>query len=765
MPARQSIRAALAVALVLGLAGLLALKGVVRSETAGKKIGFGYDGPSPQGLLITQVEPGLPASRAGLRAGDRLLAVDGIRLAPRYTAYDERARSFERGRPAVFRVRRGGAVLDLRVIPGVPPRWGAFLFEAFTSLCLLAVALLALQPAFDGDLRGRLLLGYATSIAMAFAFPQEAIGWPRLQIAIPTAVFLIGSLHQGLELHLAALITERPAWLRRRPWVIPLAYAAFLGLGLLAFATYLGERSLDSQLFPWNLRQVDALRAVVSLAASVAVVTLLAVQAFRHPRARGRNQARLVLAAQVFALLVFGSLTLAGRFGLTPPQPSSLTVFAGLGYCVAFFVAIFRYDLFDIEQVVRRSLIYTTLTTALVLVFYAALGAGGALLSYVLDGQESVWAVSLATLLLGLLFAPLRRFLHQLIDQRCFPERQALRQRLAALAGELPALGKLPRMGEHLVASLRGMFLTRSAMLLIADPETGLLRILAASDGVSSPGREESPFLLALEDPAIDHLRRNRGALRVEHLAPRSAAFAHRFKEVDPASLMVPLLNQEKLVGALIVGPKAVGSYSAEELELLNLLACHVAIVLENARLFESATYDSLTGLLRREAIVEQLERELERAQRYGRPLTVAVADLDYFKTVNDRYGHLAGDTLLRQVSRIVAGELRSTDWIGRYGGEEFLIVLPETDVPRAGQVAEKIRSRVQRTVVPVEDGAVVRVTLSIGLASLDEAAGGGMSVTARDLIAAADRSLYSAKSRGRNRVHPLCGVLEGFAS
>lgn len=749
------------------MAGLLALKGIARSQSAAIGVGFEYDWSRSEGIPVLQVAPGRPADLAGLRSGDLILAVDGVRLAdPDYTSYAGIARNFERGRTVVFRVRRGEAVLDLRVRPGVPPRWGSFLLEGFTALCLLAVALLAIPPGLDGDLRARLLVGYAGLTAMAFVFPQDAIGWPRLQVIISSVVFLIGGLYGGLELHLASLITGRPPWLRRRPWIIPLYYVIFLGLGLLGLATYLGESVLEVKLFPWGQPHMHALERLVSHAGSLVVVMLLGFQAFRHPEPRGRNQARLVLVATVLPLLVFVAFPMAAsRLGLGPAEPSSLAVFAGLGYSVAFFVAIFRYDLFDIELVVRRSLIYTTLTTALVIVFYAAQGAGGALLPHALEGRESVWAVSLATLLLGLLFAPLRRFLHRLIDRRFFPERHALRQRLVALAGELPALGKLPRMGEHLVASIRGMFLTPSAILLIADPETGLLRILAATDGFSNARKEEPPLLLTLDDPAVEHLRRSRGPLRVGHLATRSTAFAHRLKDVDPASLMVPVLNQEKLVGALIVGPKTVGSYPAEELDLLNLLAHHVAVVLENARLFESATYESLTGLLRREAILEHLERELERAQRYGRPLAIAVADLDHFKKVNDRHGHLAGDTLLRQVSQVIAGELRSTDWIGRYGGEEFLLILPETDILRAGLVAEKIRARVHGTVVPIEDGAAVRVTISIGLASLEEAASEEGRVTARDLIAAADRSLYYAKNCGRNRVHPLGAVLEEFAS
>ncbi len=125
------------------------------------------------------------------------------------------------------------------------------------------------------------------------------------------------------------------------------------------------------------------------------------------------------------------------------------------------------------------------------------------------------------------------------------------------------------------------------------------------------------------------------------------------------------------------------------------------------------------------------------------------MADLDYFKAVNDRHGHLAGDTLLRRTAQVIAGELRGTDAVGRYGGEEFLLVLPETDLQGATAVAEKVRCQVQDTLVPLEDGPPLRATVSIGLATL----GGEGNLTSRDLIAAADRALYEAKSAGRNRV------------
>ena len=215
----------------------------------------------------------------------------------------------------------------------------------------------------------------------------------------------------------------------------------------------------------------------------------------------------------------------------------------------------------------------------------------------------------------------------------------------------------------------------------------------------------------------------------------------------------MPLLAQERLVGLLTVGPKREEQrYVAEELELLTLVGHHVATVFENARLFDSATFEGLTGLYRREALLEILDREWSRSQRYERPLAVALADLDHFKEINDRYGHLAGDLVLQRVAAELRNQLRETDFIGRYGGEEFLIVLPETTLEGGRLFAEKMRQRIEGLEIPIEAGETVRVTLSIGVAAREGERDDGRA-RSRALLAAADEALYAAKSDGRNRV------------
>jgi two-component system cell cycle response regulator len=172
------------------------------------------------------------------------------------------------------------------------------------------------------------------------------------------------------------------------------------------------------------------------------------------------------------------------------------------------------------------------------------------------------------------------------------------------------------------------------------------------------------------------------------------------------------------------------------------------ATLLETQSMLQhQATHDSLTGLWNRSMIHEQLAMELKRAARSGEPVAVIMADLDHFKQINDRHGHAAGDEVLREASARMRGVLRDHDGISRYGGEEFLVLLPRTSAQVALVIAERIRAAVASRPVSVGD-ASLPVTLSMGLATtVDHPA------DVEPLIAAADAALYRAKAAGRNRV------------
>jgi diguanylate cyclase (GGDEF)-like protein len=180
-------------------------------------------------------------------------------------------------------------------------------------------------------------------------------------------------------------------------------------------------------------------------------------------------------------------------------------------------------------------------------------------------------------------------------------------------------------------------------------------------------------------------------------------------------------------------------------------LATHAVVALDNARLHSiverQALVDGLTGLANRRQGEDALGTELARVARFGGSLAVVVADLDSFKDVNDRYGHPAGDSVLREFALLLQESLRDVDLASRWGGEEFLLILPGTDAAGGAQVAERIRVALAGRIVLSVDGTPISVTSSFGVAATPSA------TTASELFAAADAALYEAKRAGKNRV------------
>ena len=167
------------------------------------------------------------------------------------------------------------------------------------------------------------------------------------------------------------------------------------------------------------------------------------------------------------------------------------------------------------------------------------------------------------------------------------------------------------------------------------------------------------------------------------------------------------------------------------------------------AETHESATIDRLTGVANRQSLLAALFAEVERASRYERPLSVAFVDIDHFKAVNDNYGHGVGDVVLRGVAQTIAANLRTSDLIGRYGGEEFMLILTETGVEEGATLTEKLRTLVQRQRFQVAGGPEIAVTISIGIAG-----GVGQLLRMEALVRDADAAMYSAKSLGRNQTY-----------
>lgn len=348
-------------------------------------------------------------------------------------------------------------------------------------------------------------------------------------------------------------------------------------------------------------------------------------------------------------------------------------------------------------------------------------------------------------------------------------------QRANDLAVAHDTLAQLAQMGRELTAivteeqvfkALDGylyQFLDASVMsLYLLDAETATLsRVYGHRQGQTMP-----PLSVALDDPRSGAARcaRERRVLRLEEVLSDDDVVSLPCAERPPAlrSLMLaPLMAGEAVLGVLAVHSEARHSYSEREESIFCTLCAYGAIALVNAQalarlrqaqeqllaqnmaLEQLAVTDALTGLPNRRQLDTVLSREVARAARYGTPLVLILLDVDHFKRINDEHGHLVGDEVLATLGRWLLQHLRQTDVVGRWGGEEFLLICPSIELAQGLHIAETLRAAVSRLVLP-EVGAL---SVSLGVASHRPAD------TAVSCVARADAALYDAKRAGRNRV------------
>jgi two-component system, cell cycle response regulator len=293
--------------------------------------------------------------------------------------------------------------------------------------------------------------------------------------------------------------------------------------------------------------------------------------------------------------------------------------------------------------------------------------------------------------------------------------------------------------------------------LALLDPQYDIRRILVQLDLNLS----ELPQLLFLQDEA------EFGELADKLSKPVLGGYSEElfglmFPEPlsPPASAaIVPLLRHDRLIGTLNLGsndPSRFMPYMSTD--FIEHMACIVAICVENVinneRLKHIGLTDPLTGVNNRRYIERRLLEEIGRSHRQATPLSCMYMDIDHFKQINDRIGHQAGDEVLRGVAGRIKAELRLSDSLGRFGGEEFVALLTDTERTDAVNVGERIRASIAEQPLMLASGEKLEVTISVGVAGLLPAIENEpVETTAQHLVARADRALYEAKARGRNRV------------
>jgi diguanylate cyclase (GGDEF)-like protein len=215
--------------------------------------------------------------------------------------------------------------------------------------------------------------------------------------------------------------------------------------------------------------------------------------------------------------------------------------------------------------------------------------------------------------------------------------------------------------------------------------------------------------------------------------------------------ISVPMLLGDQVLGVISLQNYQPNVYSTDQVHMLETVATQASIAIENARLFaqmeQMATIDPVTELFNRSQFILLANREVERTLRYDKNMSAMMIDIDHFKRVNDTYGHAVGDQALYAIARLCKQTLRSIDIVGRYGGDEYALILPETDLESARLVAERLRQQADGLEISTAN-KMIHITVSIGVASLKET-----QKNLEFLLACTDQALYAAKQDGRNMV------------
>ncbi len=317
-------------------------------------------------------------------------------------------------------------------------------------------------------------------------------------------------------------------------------------------------------------------------------------------------------------------------------------------------------------------------------------------------------------------------------------------------------LEDIGNLSDMLLDSVAEYYMATKAALFLFDEETNTLQ-LSGCRGMDDELLKVIPF--SPHSGIFHWARKTNRVLQISKLPElpmgESLLVIEKEAKLLHAEVILPLLGKRQIVGFLSLGNKFSGAlYAGEEMKCMFFTARHAGAVLENALLLHKtrgmAIRDELTQLYNRNYWKKNLEIEVERSRRYQRPLSVAIFDIDYFKKINDAFGHPFGDQVLKELARYLMKSSRNIDIVGRYGGEEFIAILPETSAEFALTYCERLRQDVETKLGSRESKECIHpgLTISGGMTTCDS-----RDDSVAQIIERADKALYRAKKEGRNQI------------
>ncbi|MCR9143289.1 MAG: sensor domain-containing diguanylate cyclase [bacterium] len=316
---------------------------------------------------------------------------------------------------------------------------------------------------------------------------------------------------------------------------------------------------------------------------------------------------------------------------------------------------------------------------------------------------------------------------------------------------------------EYLIQAVLDMCLAQvqtlsAALFLTPDSESQEVVLVHGYKGFEL-NQPHDTYRVPLDSPLATWFENNNKSLNMREMeeAVEDDTASMMLRKMG-AELIVPLRAKGKLIGIITLGEKLVGGeYPDDERSFLVDLASLSGVAVENARLYERATVDMMTGLKNHAYFQSRFREERERAAKRKTPLALLLTDVDKFKVFNDTHGHQAGDEVLKAVARVLNAAARKSDTAARYGGEEFCMIMPGADQETAMEHAEMIRKNIESMTV-MHEGKEMKVTLSVGVSLFDPELD---LKTNKTMVERSDKALYACKHGGRNQVQIYSSALE----
>ncbi len=615
-----------------------------------------------------------------------------------------------------------------------------------------AVGLFTLYAAPKGPLKTTLLLLFSSvSIWMFFWFLWLKAGTLE-EATLYFSLLSVGSNLGGpATFHFIALFTKS----RVPKFVHVLNWFALLLVNIVSVSTdWVADRFAPVGPIPFYPRANFFLPVVIAwhgLNSSSAFYMMF--RAFKRPQtAQERQQLKWVVTGLTFAWIC-GLFTYVGFYDLQiPPWPIVLI----LAYPASFAYALVRHKMLDVEVVLRKTAVFSGL--------FAATAAIVGTLNYWLPkalfstlgmNVGGYWFTVVTFTATFYVLRGIRERLINLTDNYLFQkpvDHPVVMTNIARIAFKLTNTNRL---AEFIVSEVGAGLRLKGCAVYLKNPKKNTFALAARQGNLE----DESPPEFTT-NPIVEFLESAQQAFGSTLHPPARRVPSPCALHLDrtKARFCIPLLNFHELQGYLLLGEKQSDEiYDPDDYDQLVPLGRMISVTFSNAflkeeletaqRQVEEAKHDSLTGVLVRSAFFDRCEMEAVRARRFGSGFAILMIDLDHFKKKNDTLGHPGGDQILREAARRIAGSLREQDFVGRYGGEEFIVFLHGVSIQDAETVAERIRRRLAGTPILV-DGKPVAQTASIGGAICPIHAS-----KMDELIEIADRCLYEAKEGGRNQV------------